>query len=202
MTPGSPSSLPSRHELLGLFFLATPCVMQDLSSPYQGLNWLPLQWKQGILTTGPPGSPKSWFSMPWTFLPISCAPSRPLQEPPLMSLPPCAQPCRTPQESSSLSSGPPSGWIILASIPLATNCQTVATGSWFRIASTCPCTPQGYKSWSSYPLWGQVLPAFTFLHSLKYLINTDCAYLQVLTACWGRTMLNKRITKLILVAVF
>ena len=108
-----------------------------------------------------------------------------------MSLPPCAQPCRTPQESSSLFSGPPSGCTILASMALATNCQTVGTGSWFEIAPTWPWTPQGEKSWSSYPLWGQALPAFAFLHSLKYLINTYCAYLQVLTACWGRTMLNK-----------
>lgn len=35
--------------------------MQDLSSPYQGLNWLPLQWKHGILTTGPPESPELVF---------------------------------------------------------------------------------------------------------------------------------------------
>lgn len=34
-------------------------------------------------------------------------------------------------------------------------------------------------------------PCFAFLHSLKYLINTYCEYLQVCTACWGRTMLNK-----------
>ena len=29
--------------------------MQDLSSPTQGLNLCPLQWKHGVLSTGPPG---------------------------------------------------------------------------------------------------------------------------------------------------
>ena len=35
-------------------FLAVPHGMWDLSSP-QGLNPCPLQWKRGVLTTGPPG---------------------------------------------------------------------------------------------------------------------------------------------------
>ena len=41
-------------------FLAVPHGMWDLSSP-QGLNPCPLQWKPGVLTTGPPG--KSLFSL-------------------------------------------------------------------------------------------------------------------------------------------
>ena len=39
-------------------FLAAPRGMRDLSSPTQGLNLCPLQWKCGVLTTGPPGSPR------------------------------------------------------------------------------------------------------------------------------------------------
>ena len=43
-----------------VFFLVAPHSMWDLSSP-QGLNPSPLQWKRGVLTTGPPG--KSLFSL-------------------------------------------------------------------------------------------------------------------------------------------
>ena len=39
--------------LLYFFFLATPHSMQNF--PDQGSNPCPLQWKQGVLTTGPPG---------------------------------------------------------------------------------------------------------------------------------------------------
>jgi len=37
-----------------------PCSIQDPSSPNQGSNPQPLQWKPGALTTGPPGSPKDF----------------------------------------------------------------------------------------------------------------------------------------------
>ena len=39
----------------GVFFLAELHSRQDLSSPNQGLNPCPLQWKCRVLTTGPPG---------------------------------------------------------------------------------------------------------------------------------------------------
>ena len=45
---------PTPHIIvLFFFFLAAPCVMRNF--PDQGLNLCPLQWKRGVLTTGPPG---------------------------------------------------------------------------------------------------------------------------------------------------
>ena len=53
----------SCHFFLGL---AMPCGMRDLGSPDQGdqgLHPRPLQWKRGVLTTGPPGKiPKEELS--------------------------------------------------------------------------------------------------------------------------------------------
>ena len=37
------------------FVLAMLCSLWDLSCPNQGSNPSPLQWKRGVLTTGPPG---------------------------------------------------------------------------------------------------------------------------------------------------
>ncbi|KAF6096219.1 polo like kinase 5 (inactive) [Phyllostomus discolor] len=53
------------------------------------------------------------------------------------------QPCRDPQENSGPSSGPPSGWIIPASMALATDCRMGAVVSCFGMAPTWPCAPQG-----------------------------------------------------------
>ena len=41
---------------LVFFFLAVPWGLWDLSSPDQGLNPCPQQWKCAVLTTGPPGN--------------------------------------------------------------------------------------------------------------------------------------------------
>ena len=43
------------------FFLATPLGMPDLSSPTRECNPLPLRWKHGVLSTGPPGKPMCIF---------------------------------------------------------------------------------------------------------------------------------------------
>ena len=44
------NSCPCRH----LFFLATPCSIQDLSSLTRESNAFPLQWKHRVLTSGQP----------------------------------------------------------------------------------------------------------------------------------------------------
>ena len=48
-------------------FLARLRGMWDLSSPTQGSNLCPLQWKRGVLTTEPPGK-FLFFFLPWGFL--------------------------------------------------------------------------------------------------------------------------------------
>ena len=122
--------------------------------PNHGSNPCPLQWKHGVLPTGPPGKSQElvFYSLDFILhLLCLCRPSaRPSQDPCSLHFILC-QPCRIPQESSGPSSGPPSGWIIPASTASATNCQTGAVVSCFGMAPTWPCAPQGGKLWSSYP---------------------------------------------------
>ena len=69
---------PSEKEILGavrkggkneilFYFLsylsATPRGMQDLNAPDQGWNPCALQWKHGVLTTGPPGNSENEYFM-------------------------------------------------------------------------------------------------------------------------------------------
>ena len=55
--------------LWAFFFFATPRGMRNF--PDQGWNLGPLQWKHGVLTTGPPGkSPCGLFSKPTPFFPL------------------------------------------------------------------------------------------------------------------------------------
>ena len=52
-----------KYQLFLLFFLlAVRHSMWDLSFPDQGWNPWPLQWKRGVLTTGPPGIPYFSYS--------------------------------------------------------------------------------------------------------------------------------------------
>ena len=61
------------------FFFATPYSMQNFSS--QGLSPRPLQWKPGVLTSGPPGKSEGHVSLFFNFLQLSTglsqAPCRP-----------------------------------------------------------------------------------------------------------------------------
>ena len=53
---------------LNFYFLAVPCSTWDFSFPNQGSNLYPLHWKHGVLTTGSPGKPLSFFILKHYFL--------------------------------------------------------------------------------------------------------------------------------------
>ena len=52
-----------------LSFCWTACIMRDLSFPHQEFHLQPLQWKLGVLITGPPG--KSHFLEEWKYFEIN-----------------------------------------------------------------------------------------------------------------------------------
>ena len=52
------------------FVLAVPCSMRESQFPDQGLSPYPLQWRRGVLTTGPPGKPQAFPVLPTVFLTV------------------------------------------------------------------------------------------------------------------------------------
>ena len=64
-------------------FFVTPYSMQNFSS--QGLNPCPLQWKSGVLTSGPPGKSEGNVSLLFNFLQVSTGLSQALCRPQIIS---------------------------------------------------------------------------------------------------------------------
>lgn len=55
--------------------MAKSCSMWDLSAPTGGRNYVPLQWKLGVITTGPSGvsiNLEQFLSFPWPSQPWLC----------------------------------------------------------------------------------------------------------------------------------
>ena len=63
----SASEFTGGYFLVVVVFKAVPRGMWNLSFPVQGSNPYPLQWKSGILTTGPSGKPLVFhlWGLPW-----------------------------------------------------------------------------------------------------------------------------------------
>lgn len=138
--------------------------------------------------------------MPWTsFSHLLCLHQAPFRNPPHVTSFLCPA-MQDPQESSSLSSGHPSGWTILGKYGFGYQLSDGGNRVLVRDSSTWPHHP-GDRSWSSYPLVPSP-PCFAFfIHSSIYQTPTVNTYRCVLPA-GGIMPKQMNLSKLILVAVF